>query len=325
LDKEYVQHLRYKLQRRVRRLNSVEHPLFHAGLAHVWQWIVSQPVFAGILDDLAKKYPAADAEGEQVKTGTPLIGGNELEHAALARAVLKLCADDTTIRALEQNIGARYPSASNKPLDVFKDIFVEPLYEYLDEQLDDQRAILALLRKYKQKCEWFQRETLFTAWSGDTARGEKHLAMHLYEYLHDQGLEFSIEPTSASGKADLVAAQSSDDPLIADAKIFDPGKSKGKDYLVKAFRQIYTYTVDYTQPFGYLIIFKTCEEDLKLALTNSEQFTPSVTYNNKTIFFLVIDIFGHEHPASKRPGIKAVEITEADLIEVLSTPPQDGI
>jgi hypothetical protein len=109
--------------------------------------------------------------------------------------------------------------------------------------------------------------------------------MHLYEHLHDQGLEFSIEPASASGEADLVSAQNSDDPLIADAKIFDTNKSKGKGYLVKAFQQIYRYTVDYTKPFGYLIIFKTCEEDLRLALTNSEQLTPSVTYNNKTIFF----------------------------------------
>jgi hypothetical protein len=317
LDKEYVQHLRYKLQKRVRRLNSVQHPQFHYALVHVWQWITSQPVFAGILEDLAKAYPSAAAEAMQIKNGESLVGSTEFEHVALAHAVLKLCVADPT--AIEQNIEFVITRKFEKRLDGIKEQFVEPLYEYLDEQLDDQRAILALLRKYKQKCEWFQRESLFKMWSDDTARGEKRLAMHLYEYLHDQGLEFSIEPASASGEADLVAAQASDDPLILDAKIFDPEKSKGKSSLVKAFRQIYSYTVDFTQPFGYLLIFKTCEADLKLALTNSEQFTPSVTYNNKTIFFLVIDIFCYDEPASKRPPLKAVEITEADLVDVLST------
>lgn len=300
MDKEYVQHLRYKLQKRVQRVNSTTYPRFHHALVHLWQWVNSQPAFIGILDDLAKRYPPAEAEAQQIKSGQGLVGSTELEHVALARAVLKMCVEDST--GIEQNIEYLYTHQYEQQLDVFKEQFVEPLYEYLDEQLDDQRAILALLRKYKQKCEWFQREALFQAWSDDTVRGEKRLAKHLYEYLHDHGLEFSIEPTSASGEADLVAAQSSADPLIADAKIFDPDRSKGKSHLIKAFQQIYRYTVDYTEPFGYLIIFKTCEDDLKLALTHSEQFTPSVTYNNKTIFLLVIDIFCYEQPASKRPG-----------------------
>ena len=315
MDKEYVQHLRYKLQRRVRRLQSLNHPLFHVSLIHVWQWITNQAVFVGILADLTKQYPDADADAQRIRNGESLIGNNEIEEAALAAAVLKMCA--ASEKAIEQSIEVLYTHQYEKQLDVFKERFVEPVYEYIDEHLDDQRAILALLRKYKQKCEWFQRKPLFKRWSDDTQHGEKLLGMHLYEYLHDQGLEFSIEPTSASGKADLVSMQNSSDPLIADAKIFDT--SRGKSYLVRAFQQIYQYTVDFNKPFGYLIIFKTCEEDIKLALTNSEQLTPSVTYNNKTIFFLVIDIFCHDQPASKRAGLRAVEITESDLVKQLST------
>jgi len=166
---------------------------------------------------------------------------------------------------------------------------------------------------------------LYKTWSDDTARGEKRLARNLYEYLHDQGLEFSIEPASASGEADLVSSQNSNEPLIADAKIFDTGRGKGKAYLVKAFQQVYRYTVDYTQPFGYLIIFKTCADDLKLALTNSEQKTPSAVYNNKTIFFLVIDIFPYEMPASQRPALRAIEITEAELVaDIADSHPADA-
>jgi len=318
LDKEYVQHLRYKLQKRVTRLNAINFPRFHLALVQFWKWVIGQPALVGILDDLAKRYPAAEADAQRIRDGEALSGENELEQVGIAHAIIKMCVADPTGR-LEDGLEIIYAQKFEARLEIFKEHFVEPLYEYLDEQLDDQRAILALLRKYKQKCEWFRREALFSEWSGDTARGEKRLAWRLYEYLHDQGLEFSIESMSASGEADLVAAQHSDDPLIADAKIFEPDKGKGKPYLVRAFQQIYRYTVDYTQPFGYLIIFKTCEADLKLALTNSEQWTPSVTYNNKTIFFLAIDIFCYAQPASKRPPIKAVEITEADLVAVLGS------
>ncbi len=315
MDKEYVQHLRYKLQKRVRNLNTEGFATFHTALQRFWGFLRKQPSLWGILEDLEKRCPEAQQSAESIVGGQALAFGDELQHVAVAYFVLRKCAESDR-QDIEFDIGHNYTTASkhDEALDSFRLMFLDPAYEYLDEQLDDQRAMLALLRKYKQKCEWFQREPLYKLWSDDTSRGERRLAQNLYEYLHDQGLEFSIEPTSASGEADLVSAQTSDDRLIADAKMFHPGRDKGKGYLIRAFQQIYRYTVDYTQPFGYLIIFKTCEEDIKLALTNSEQFTPSVTYNNKTIFFLVIDIFRYEQPASKRPGLKAIEITEADLV-----------
>jgi len=45
-------------------------------------------------------------------------------------------------------------------------------------------------------------------------------AYDLYEYLHDQGIQFHIEPESASGRVDLISAQSGKDRLMADAKNF---------------------------------------------------------------------------------------------------------
>ena len=174
-----------------------------------------------------------------------------------------------------------------------------------------------MLRRYKHKCEWFQRDFLFKLWSDNTVRGEKLLALHLYEYLYDQGLDFTIEPSSVSGEVDLIAAQKSDDPLIADTKIFNPGSKKGKEYIVKGFNQIYLYTVDYDEPFGYLIIYKISDVDLRFTLANQEQSTPFVVHNNKTVFIVIIDIYPHETSASKRGPLNPVEITEADLIRVI--------
>jgi hypothetical protein len=42
---------------------------------------------------------------------------------------------------------------------------------------------------------------------------------------------------------------------------------------------------------------------------------PCLSLNNKTIFFVVVDICEHGVPASKRGPLKSVDITEKDLIQ----------
>lgn len=224
------------------------------------------------------------------------------------------------------NIGhsfARNARKHDEALEFFKDVFIEPLYEYIDEQLDDQRALLGLLRRYKHHCEWFRRSDALDIYeeekargneSGKKSRGEKRLSLHLYEYLHNQGLTFSVEPTSVSGEADLSAAQDSDDPLIAEVKIFDPDANKNKAYILSGFNQVYQYTLDYNEPFGYLVIFKTCEEGLAIASGQQEQSTSFIVFNGKTIFFVIVDLHPHVKSASKRGKLKSYVITEEELV-----------
>jgi hypothetical protein len=318
MNSEYIQNLRYKLQKRVRRLNSTGYQLYHSTLKQFWGFLKGNELLAGVLEELENRQSAMDIEVTKlIDTNQGWACDTEDENAAFSYYVIKRCAESDD--QLIFKIGLIYSDETNyrEMLSDFHSIFVEPLYEYIDEQLDDQRAILSLLRRYKHKCEWFQRKHLFDLWENDTKRGEKILALHLYEYLHDQGLDFSIEPSSISGKADLVAAQNSADPLIADAKIFNPEKGKDIAYLAKGFNQVYIYTLDYNEQFGYLVIFKTCEDDLKFALSNSAQSTPFVSHNNKTIYILTIDIYPHEHSASKRGILKTREITEANLIQLI--------
>ena len=316
MNAEYIQNLRYKLQKRVRRLNSTELQVFHFSLKQFHGFLESYPIFVGILEDLERRCPSMETKaGKIVSESQALYFDNELENVAASYFVVNKCVESDD-PAAEANVGYTYGKKKTQSdnLEYFKTIFLEPLYDYLDEQLDDQRAILALLRRYKHKCEWFQREHLFNLWDRDTTRGEKHLASHLYEYLHDQGLDFVIEPSSASGEVDLIAAQKSDDPLIADAKIFNPDKGKGPEYIARGFNQIYIYTRDYNEPFGYLIIYNTSGKDLRFTLVNQEQSTPFVVHNNKTIFMVTIDISPYETSASKRGLIRPVEITEENLV-----------
>jgi hypothetical protein len=47
-----------------------------------------------------------------------------------------------------------------------------------------------------------------------------------------------------------------------------------------------------------------------------------LTVNNKTIFFIVVDIFEHAAPASKRGPMKSVDITEQELVQQVESKAQ---
>ncbi len=317
MNPDVVQNLRYKLQKRVRRLNTVEYDTFYHQLRYFMNFIRQQPVICGILDELVTRFPDfkdevnAKVEGNEFGEGM-IVGETEEQYAAGAYYVFSRWSDtDDETLWLNEATGFEIDTDYNTRLAKIRHLFLEPLYDYIDEQLDDARAILALLIRYKHRCEWFRREQLNELCQKG---GERKLAADMYEYLHDQGLVFHIEPHSASGIPDLISMQSDDDPLIADAKVFGPTDTHGKSYLIKGFNQVYTYTRDYNQPFGYMIVFRVCEKDLKFDVSGTNLSVPYTIHNGKTIFFVVIDIHSYETSASKRGQAKCITIVENELV-----------
>jgi len=315
MDSDYLQFIRYKLQKRLKRLSAADYLGFHTALFQTWGFLEANEVIKGVLDDLAIRQDDAEATAERILAGENLVGSNENEQVCMNYWVIRKCALSTQ-PGVEINIGRTFSQESKNDdcIEYFRNLFIEPLFDYIDEHIDDQRMVLTLLKKYKHRCEWFRREQLYAACKADTRQGEKALAHDLYEYLHDQGMQFHIEPESASGRVDLISAQSGRDRLIADAKLFNPSGGQNSSYLAKGFRQVYEYTRDFNEQFGYIVIFKTCAEELAIQTTNQEATVPVVVHNHKAIFLLVIDIFPHDKPASKRGALKTHEITSEDLV-----------
>lgn len=320
MDRDQLQLLRYKLQKRVRRLNSSEHQVFHYVLKQFWGFIHSQPLLVGVMAHLETTMHHINDKIEPIfSQNSGIVFEEELENAAACYFVLKRCSESTNDQ-IEVDVGLCYNSAGdlNNILETFKDIFVDPFYDYLDEHLDESRAVLALILKYKKRCEWFKREELLNVWREKTTQGEKLLALNMYEFLFQQGLDFYIEPASVSGEVDLISSQIGEERLLADAKVYNPEKGKGKDYVLRGYNQLYTYAIDYNEPVGYLVIFNTSKDNLCFAVSETHHHTPFISYNNKTIFFVVIDLFDWEVPASKRGKFRGTEITEKDLLSITS-------
>ncbi len=291
-----------------------------------WNFLQENEVTKGILDGLDRRFPNADAQADDVLGGRAKLGGTERSHIALCHALLRKCASSATyeyLRTVGPGLVSVPPNlmkqlADEEYVQAFCRFYVEPLFDYLDEEISSERMTLFLIRKFKHRCEWFRRAEMLAKWKAHTKKGEKILTRDLFEYLHDQGIELHLEERSASGEPDLISSQVGDDRLVADVKIFNPRKGRGLGYLAKGFRQVYHYTNDFNEPFGFLVIFKTCEDDLSILLPGREAAIPSITLNHKTIFFVVIDVFNYAAPASKRGKLKTWELKSEALIQSLA-------
>lgn len=325
MDKDYLQALRYKLQKRIRKLNSCNQNVYQLYLKQLFSFLTENKIIAGILNELESlsnsEHITQEVESIEKEYSHKISIESEKEYASMCYSILKQCSGSDKPPLNAVSIGHKLSNKKERSecLEAFNEYFLEPFYEYIDENIDETGAILSLLRKYKERCEWFRRENLYSMWNDDTKNGEKLLAKDMYEYLHDQGLDFFIEPSSASGEIDMISSQQGENRLLVDAKIFNPDKSKTTTYISHGFHQIYQYTLDFNQSIGYLVIFKTCEHDLKFALSDGVSSIPFTTYNNKTIFFITIDIYPYEKSASKRGSLKSYEITLADLLSPVTT------
>jgi len=313
MDSNYLQQQRFLLQKKVKRLNSCDYKLFHSLFVQFWSYLNAHTLFSGVLQRLAAEAPAYEEELQKTSNGELFLWETEEKAAHFNFRVIEYCASQpiTGGHGPEIKIGRSLGNGSKiaEMLDGFRDAYLEPFYEYLDEALDGQAAVLSLLLKYKKHVEWFERDQVRALVDGG---GERTVAKHMYAYLFDQGLEFHIEPQSISGEADLVAPD-----LVLDAKVFD-GASRGKQYILKGVNQVLTYTRDFMQQVGYLVAYRTCPDDLQFSFARSDMLVPFMVIDGRVIYFLVIDVCEYGASASKRGALKTHLITEDGVRTVVN-------
>lgn len=309
-----LQDLRYKLQKRVQRIQTVDGNGFSLELIRFFDFFDSNPTLRASAAELSAKYPHIDDElNAAIQKGQGLEGLTEGESAAIGAAILRRVAVPDSGQVLFMNY-VEPRSSFDEMLNHFRERYLDPFYEYIDEHIEDRNIVLAELVRFKHIAEWFRRDQLWTLWKSDPRFGEHGLAYAVYEFLYEQGIDFHIEPTSASGEADMVSAQNSLSALVADVKVFDPASSRGSSYIKRGFHQVHKYLHDFNQPIGYLIVFKGSEKQLEVSLsTKLTDEVPYFTLGDKTIFLVQVDIFPHEESASKRPIPEREMISEEEL------------
>ena len=257
-----------KLARRIAAVKKAVPITQEACLAQLWGLLDSNIFLSCIISELELKHPTASATVEgllAVQFGFQKLS-NEIadltQMAAISYCALRKFGLDR-FEAMNYDAGQ---NTHQKKAHIFE-IFVQPLFDYIVESLDETKSKLSLLLRYKQRAEWFDCERLLKLCKAKKNH-EKSLARELYTYLFDQDIQFQIEPQSPRGRIDLIAEQGKKDPLLLDAKVFD-GIQRGKHYVCKGFRQVHHYCGQYNEQIGYVIIFNVSDKHLDFRLNSA--------------------------------------------------------
>ena len=248
----------------------------------------------------------------------PTFPPSETARAQLCLSILRECAYDPHERAAI-NWGSRFSSKRNlnERIDDLNEAVLDPFVNYLDDRIDDTGNVLYLLQRFKRKAEWFRQQDLHQMYLDNTGSGERNLDRVLREALFDGGVDFPFsQPVSPSGQADVVSLDDADDPLVLEAKVFDPSLNKGKSHLRQGFHQVLRYANDYQQNVGYLVAFNCSDNQLAWPSEDSSggEFPPRIVHDGKTFFLIAIDIGVDRKSASKeRPSDRTV-ISRSELI-----------
>jgi len=201
----YTTQLRNNLNTWHERLKSAKYPQFHYVLTQVWASLTAHPVFGSLLERFEHSQPS-EHTGQfptwEVALASHLPPGSRDQRGvyytdhddaiAWSCRILGECVllpNDPNCKAqdIEFEVAKIYmqPSVQAKLHEdhwrtVFLGLFVEPVFAYLTEGLENNGMILALLRRYKHKCEWFERERLDRLWrKAQSQKQEWVLKLHL--------------------------------------------------------------------------------------------------------------------------------------------------
>ena len=208
----------------------------------------------------------------------------------------------------------------DEAISAIRDVALDGLYEFLDEHLDDRNSIYAILLKYKQRSEWFRKHRLRShAENGlEGKTGELALALDVQEYVLDQGVEFYVEPASASGEVDLVLKSSEGRFIVVDAKYVKDGSNRSSvcSKLASGFHQVSRYCNDYNVSDGFLINFVADKKRIRLGLDNADGI-PYLEVGNRKIYYVEVNI-ADELSASRSGKAAEIEIHKDELISRIS-------
>lgn len=319
MDYQISQKMRVLLQTRFRRVKTSGVGQYTEQLRFLLNFIESDTIFNGVL---SKLLASSSLKREDIlnllNSQKGMEFGNERDYVSAAYYTLKFLAETTPEKILGAfQVAASFAGAHRAMkfedcADAVNDYWLEFLYDYLDESIDNQSSILGLIKKFKHSVEWFKRHDLIAAAESD---GERGLALKLYEYLYNQGVEFHIEPQSASGRPDLIAEQVGENRIVLDAKHFKVSETENdmKTKIAKGFRQVFDYCADFDEPVGYMTIFNSSGKFPDIDCIKINGFS-AVKIGSKTIFFEIIDIHDYSKSASQRGKLPVFRIAGQELV-----------
>ena len=316
----FHRNLRVQLQERRNRLYKSSYRTYDAELRYLFQFLDNNCYTRSLLAalDVSKtvdfdQWAAQDTYMREIE-----FPDSEEGRAKVCHSILKQCDNDESGQGWR--VWTQKFSSESRFDDILRDFteaVVDPFINYLHDRIDDGGNLLYLIQRFKLKCEWFRRKELYGSYERDTSLGEANLDQELRAFLFEGGIDYPFsQPSSPSGRSDVVALLGSEDPLVLEIKVFDPARSRDKSHLRQGFHQVFRYSNDYNQSLGYLVIFNCSHRQLVISSEESSDldFSPRIVYGGKTFFVIPININPDTASASKESPASRTNVKIAELI-----------
>lgn len=335
MDQLLIQRTRYLLRARFRRTQTCPESMLINSCQQLINWINNHPLLKFVISDLSNiKGEHVDRIAQTISEVPEYRGSyypgkymaeTSLKHSSVCFLLVKGISElgdleeqkkKFVISCLGEYLNGDAHIKFDDAVSVLKDVAVDGLYEYLDEHLDERNSIYSILLKYKQRSEWFRKFRLreFSENGLEGKKGERALAIDVQEYILDQGVEFYVEPASASGEVDLVLKSSEGRYIVIDAKYVKDESTRSSicTKLASGFHQIARYCNDFDVSEGFLVNFVANTTRIRLDLDSTDGF-PYLKVGSKIIYYIEVNI-AEEPSASKSGKAVELEISKEELI-----------
>ncbi len=215
--------------------------------------------------------------------------------------------------------------------------YLEPLFDYLDERLDDHAELLASLIRFQQWARWFGHRELAALVAeeaqavaqGDRQRqqSEDRLQTAMYEWLFRDGMSFTEmdrEPQTGVGRPDFKFMLQGQ-VVASEVKLFGEfGPTRyTKSDLRKGVNQLLGYMDDYNAGVGYLVVFNREPAGVRCRLEGHHDGVPKLQVaGNRTIYVLVVPAIAPT-AASRGSANQPVELVVEDLLPETPAAPEE--
>jgi hypothetical protein len=314
----YERDLQVRLRERYKRLFKSSEGVYDRECGYFRQFVMSSPALKAIVDAIEQIESDLDPEqwvAENFQNRSYDWPPTETGRAKVAWWLLGQWTDSQNIVRYLRCFS--YETNVRAALRDMTEAALEPLVEYFEERLGTESEMLYLLERFQRRLEAFDQNELYEQYLRQTTKGESVYDLYLRRFLFDQGVDYPFsQPSSASGKADVVGDIHTDDPLVCEVKLYDGGQY-GVPYIAKGLNQALSYARDYGKTVAHLVTINLSEHSLQLPSDADVKSWPPRLHVSGVTVYLVVAGGKPVASASRRGRLTPRVISREELVRPL--------
>lgn len=308
-----------ELKRLFGALHQAEHPQYKVQLAYVHALFEKTARFRAVFDlvrDGTSDFDPDEWIQERVLGARQTCHewpASEPQKLRVLLRLMDLCATSETVDPTALGRYLVYGRDLNEWVQAITKQVVFPLVDYLQTRLATESEVLHHLERMRRQIEWFEQEKLFAAYSANRAKCEELYDTRVREFLFAEGIDYPFsQPSSSSGKADVIARLEGDDPLVCEIKLYE-ANAYGITYLRRGVGQAIRYAHDYGKSSAYLVVLNLSDERLQLPSDDTaDRSPPRVQIQGVTVFLIAVQ--AKPAPSASKDHHRQVRAVERDQL-----------